>query len=115
MVANHGVIKDILARVKHAQTVEHLEAYGGLVNRLLRAYALQTEAFAKLCRGGEQVVRVEHVHVHAGGQAIVGTVDQGGEIKKSQDKPKRLSMLWTREAIAERQMLRPGSRVRVTD
>ena len=37
-------------------------------------YTAQTEALAKLRRGGEQVVRVEHVHVHPGGQAIVGNV-----------------------------------------
>ena len=29
-------------------------------------------------KGGQQVVRVEHVHVHQGGQAIVGNV-QGGD------------------------------------
>jgi hypothetical protein len=28
-------------------------------------------------RGGQQVVRVEHVHVHSGGQAIVGAVTGG--------------------------------------
>jgi hypothetical protein len=35
---------------------------------------MQTEALAKLKRGGEQTVRVEHVHVYPGGQAIVGAV-----------------------------------------
>jgi hypothetical protein len=29
---------------------------------------------AKLKRGGEQTVRVEHVHVYSGGQAVVGAV-----------------------------------------
>ena len=29
-------------------------------------------------KGGQQVVRVEHVHVHRGGQAIVGNVQGGG-------------------------------------
>ena len=29
-------------------------------------------------KGGQQVVRVEHVHVHPGGQAIVGNVATGG-------------------------------------
>ena len=28
-------------------------------------------------KGGQQVVRVEHVHVHQGGQAIVGNVKAG--------------------------------------
>jgi hypothetical protein len=30
-------------------------------------------------KGGQQVVRVEHVHVHPGGQAIVGTITTGGQ------------------------------------
>jgi hypothetical protein len=29
-------------------------------------------------KGGQQVVRVEHVHVHPGGKAIVGIVERGG-------------------------------------
>src|SRR5262245_57428365 len=32
--------------------------------KLLRTYTAQLEALAKLRRGGEQTVRVEHVHVH---------------------------------------------------
>jgi len=36
------------------------------------------EALSKLRRGGSQTVRVEHVHVHNGGQAIVGNVSTGG-------------------------------------
>jgi hypothetical protein len=38
----------------------------------LRTFTLQAEALAKLQRGGEQVVRV--VHVHPGGQAVIGNV-----------------------------------------
>jgi hypothetical protein len=40
--------------------------------KLLRAFAVQAEVLAKLQRGGEQVVKV--VHVHPGAQAIVGSV-----------------------------------------
>ena len=35
---------------------------------------MQMEVLAKLKRGGEQTVRVEHVYVYPGGQAIVGAV-----------------------------------------
>lgn len=47
--------------------------------KLLRTYTCQIEALNRY-RGkvGEQKVVVEHVHVNAGGQAIVGSV-QGGE------------------------------------
>jgi hypothetical protein len=43
--------------------------------RLMQLYLLQLEAFEKLRgRAVQQKVVVEHVHVHAGGQAIVGAV-----------------------------------------
>ena len=36
------------------------------------------EALKKYRTGGQQKMVVEHVHVNEGGQAIVGTVNQGG-------------------------------------
>jgi hypothetical protein len=42
--------------------------------RLLRAYATQVETLRRLRNGGSQVVRVEHVHVNEGGQALIGNV-----------------------------------------
>ena len=43
--------------------------------RLLRAYAAQVEALRRLRNGGSQTLRVEHVHVNEGGQAIIGNVN----------------------------------------
>ena len=37
---------------------------------------VKIEVLAKLRRGGEQTVRVEHVHVHSGGQAVAGHVSR---------------------------------------
>ena len=45
--------------------------------RLLRAYATQVEALRRLRNGNSQTVRVEHVHVNEGGQAIIGNVRSG--------------------------------------
>ena len=42
--------------------------------RLLRAYSTQVEALRRLRHGGDQYVRVEHVHVNDGGQAVIGNV-----------------------------------------
>jgi hypothetical protein len=42
--------------------------------RLLRAYTAQAEVLRRLKNGGSQVVRVEHVHVNEGGQAVIGNV-----------------------------------------
>jgi hypothetical protein len=40
------------------------------------------EALRKHRNGGNQKVVVEHVHVHNGGQAIVGNVSHGGRSMK---------------------------------
>jgi hypothetical protein len=39
--------------------------------------ATQVEALRRLRNGGSQTVRVEHVHVNEGGQAIIGNVRSG--------------------------------------
>lgn len=78
MAGTHAVAMTMLRRAHSAQTVDGLREYGNLASKLLRTFTAQTEALAKLRRGGEQTVRVEHVHVHEGGQAIVGNVSHMG-------------------------------------
>jgi hypothetical protein len=43
--------------------------------KLMRAYAAQVEALRRLRKGNSQTVRVEHVHVNEGGQAVIGNVN----------------------------------------
>lgn len=74
MAATHQAAMQCLGKACQAEQPQTAEAMGSLANKLMRAYTLQVEALAKLRRGGEQTVRVEHVHVYAGGQAIVGEV-----------------------------------------
>ena len=60
---------------------------------------MQMEVLAKVKRGGEQTVRVEHVHVYSGGQAIVGALTgiwREGESMKKRTKPAERS---TREPL----------------
>jgi hypothetical protein len=45
---------------------------------MLRTFVAQMEALKKYRTGGQQKMIVEHVNVNEGGQAIVGTVNQGG-------------------------------------
>ncbi len=47
-------------------------------NKLVRSYAALVEALDRHRGKGQQTVRVEHVTVNAGGQAIVGAVTRGG-------------------------------------
>ena len=74
MAATHSLAMDMLGRARRAQTVEQLQVHGTPATKLLRTFTGQTEALAKVKRGGEQTVRVEHVHVYQGGQAIVGVM-----------------------------------------
>jgi hypothetical protein len=46
--------------------------------RPLRAYSVQVETLRRLRHGGDQYVRVEHVHVNDGGQAVIGNVKTAG-------------------------------------
>jgi hypothetical protein len=58
-------------------------------NKLSRTYATLMEALNRHRGKGQQKVVVEHIHVHAGGQAVVGVVEGhgGGEERKSKDQP----------------------------
>lgn len=65
------------------QTVRVVEALSKAANLLLRTFSKQVEALKTYRSKGQQKVEVEHVHVHRGGQAIVGAVSHtasgGGE------------------------------------
>jgi hypothetical protein len=89
MVVTHALAMDFIGRARRAEHVTQLDSCGGLAVKLLRTYTAQVEALAKLRRGGEQTVRVEHVHVHAGGQAVVGNVNQreAGGLNESSGQP----------------------------
>ena len=62
-------------------------------NKLSRTYAALVEALNRHRGKGQQKVTVEHVHVHEGGQAIVGNVESrgGGFAPKSKDQPHALT------------------------
>lgn len=58
------------------------------MTKLARTYALQMETLKKYRTGGEQNVTVKHVHVHEGGQAIVGNICTGeGVASKPKEQP----------------------------
>jgi hypothetical protein len=71
------------------QTFEGRRESLSQANKLSRTYAVLLEALNHHRGKGQQKVTVEHVHVHAGGQAVVGTVETpgGGDRPKSEDQP----------------------------
>ena len=46
-------------------------AMASAASRLLRAYTIQVETLRRFRSGGSQLVRVEHVHLNEGGQAVL--------------------------------------------
>jgi hypothetical protein len=42
----------------------------------MKSFTMHVEVFRRLRNGGQQFVRVEHVHVNDGGQAVIGNVKQ---------------------------------------
>jgi hypothetical protein len=41
---------------------------------LMKVFTMQVEFLRRLRNGSQQLVRVEHVHINDGGQAIIGNV-----------------------------------------
>jgi hypothetical protein len=74
MAMTHVLAMQAMSRAHWAGMLPEYQAAGSFAIKLSRTFTMQMEALAKLRRGGNQTVRVEHVHVHSGGQAIVGNV-----------------------------------------
>ncbi len=64
-------------RLNHVENIPQQDSAERAFNKLARTFAAQVEALKRYRTGGEQKVTVEHVHVHQGGQAIVGHVAHG--------------------------------------
>jgi hypothetical protein len=61
-------------RLANAEMIPQYDSALMAVNKLARTFAAQVEALKKHRSAGEQSIRVEHVTVNEGGQAIVGAV-----------------------------------------
>jgi hypothetical protein len=79
MIAANEAALLFLRRAVENQHTEGIDANVLRATRLMRVFNEQLEAMQKLKgKAGQQKVTVEHVHVHEGGQAIVGTVAPTG-------------------------------------
>jgi hypothetical protein len=79
MIGCHNAVMECFRRAMlQEQTHEGRQQNLNFANKLSRTYALHMEALDKHRGKGQQTVRVEHVTVNAGGQAIVGNVQGGG-------------------------------------
>lgn len=76
MASLHANAMRLMATAIENNTVSTSNAMYAQANKLMRSFALHVEAYEKLKRGGQQRIKVDHVHVHEGGQAIVGNINQ---------------------------------------
>lgn len=87
MIASHNAAMECHRRAMLGeQTFEGRNMALGHAAKASRTYAALVEALNRHRGKGQQKVTVEHVHVHNGGQAIVGAVG-GGFAPKSEDQP----------------------------
>ena len=91
LVACHNAAMECYRRAMLGeQTFEGRRENLGQANKLSRTHATLLEALNRHRGKGQQKVTVEHVHVHEGGQAIVGNVEGGGMRTKSENQPHAL-------------------------
>jgi hypothetical protein len=94
LVAAHSAAMECYRRAMIGeQTFEGRRENLAQANKLSRTYAALLEALNRHRGKGQQKVTVEHVHVHAGGQAVVGMVAAppgqpgGGDASKLEEQP----------------------------
>jgi hypothetical protein len=90
LIAAHNAAMECYRRAMIGeQTFEGRRENLAQANKLSRTYATLLEALNRHRGKGQQKVTVEHVHVHEGGQAIVGTVQHpgGGGRAKLEEQP----------------------------
>lgn len=78
LVVLHEQALNWLGKAMRTDRVDFANVYLNGASKLLSRHHETLEALLKYRRKGEQRVHVEHVHVHGGGQAIVGNVTTGG-------------------------------------
>ena len=82
MAATHAATMTFARRLAHVENIPQQDSAERAFNKLARTFTAQVEALKRYRSAGEQTVRVEHVTVNDGGQAIVGNVTHGGAAPK---------------------------------
>jgi hypothetical protein len=109
LLASHNAAMECYRRAMISeQTFEGRKENLNQANKLSRTHATLLEALNRHRGKGQQRVTVEHVHVHDGGQAIVGNIEGvgGGLRSKSEDQPHVLGYassqaMWSEDAERE--------------
>jgi hypothetical protein len=86
MVAVHQSAMNVAGQLCRSETIDQQNSNSNALNKLTRTFTAQMEALNRHRGKGQQKMTVEHVHVHDGGQAIVGPVTQGGGANTKKEK-----------------------------
>jgi hypothetical protein len=90
LIASHNAAMECYRRAMLAeQTFEARRENLNQANKLSRTYAALTDALDRHRGKGQQRITVEHVNVHAGGQAIVGAVTPGDRSSRQSEEQTR--------------------------
>jgi hypothetical protein len=87
MAATHMAIIRFIDRLARSEHIETQDCNERTLNKLLRVFVAQVEAFNRYQNGGEQKVTVQQVSVSEGSQAIVGNVTQNALGKPAAETP----------------------------
>jgi hypothetical protein len=86
LIASHNAAMECYRRAMiGTQSFETRMGNLNQANKLSRTYTALVEALDRHRGKGQQRITVEHVNVHAGGQAIVGAVTPGGSSQKLEE------------------------------
>ena len=77
MAAVHNATIMAARRLNQAEMLNQQDSASNMFNKLTRSYVAQLDALKRYRSTGEQSIRVQHVTVNEGGQAIVGNVSRG--------------------------------------
>jgi hypothetical protein len=94
LIAAHNAAMECYRRAMIGeQTFEGRRENLSQANKLSRTYATLLDALNHHRGKGQQKVTVEHVHVHSGGQAVVGMVETpgGGSHPRSEEQPRAIA------------------------
>ena len=84
----NAAVMTFTRRLNRTENIKQQDSALNGLTKLARTYVAQMEALKRYRSVGDQKMTVEHVHVHAGGQAVVGNVTGGrGAAEKVEPTP----------------------------
>ena len=75
MMAVHNYQQRLISHAINTENVDSSVKYGNLAAKLSNVFIQQINLMQKLKGTSQQKVVFEHIHIHSGGQAIVGAVN----------------------------------------